>query len=204
VTRRSGRHATLSGLVAAAAAAALAAAAGGQAAPYVVAVDLAWSDSRGPERLRADLERELLRSLAEADCFATVRRLDAAEGEPDLVLRVILDRYREELEYDVALADRLREDPLTDRGRGSARIEAYVSVHLLLAEPADPAAAAPVRSGSFRQVLDYTALQEDEDPRPRAEADFVDELVRRVRRLACKGDAERLRGEIERARPAVH
>jgi hypothetical protein len=180
--------------------AAPASAAPAPALPYGVAVDVTWGIPRGPESLRLDIERQLLRSLDDARCFERVQPLGTPEAEGDLVLRAVLDDYREDREFDVALVDRQRS--VQDTGAdalATVRLSAQVHLDVRLA---GASAAATVRRDGFHLSLARRSMR-GEDPRLAAADEFVDGVVRRAQRLLCKGSAERWGREIEAARAAV-
>ena len=97
-----------------AAAVALAMLAGGGAAggsdrpwPYRLTVRPAWGQPTGPASFLGELERALVVELTTAGCYRSIgTAAPAAPAAEDLLLRVTVHGYEEELECEFGISDR--------------------------------------------------------------------------------------------------
>ena len=171
----------------------------GDLLPFALAVDVGYGEPGGPEFIRTELEQELVRTLEESRCFSSIGPLRPGEGpSPDLVLTVLLDDYRDRLDYEISLAARDAPNamPETER-RVVAKLRAEIHVALTL-EPD----ALPVRTRQYRKDVAYRP-KGGEDPHYAVQTEFVDEVALSVRKIACKGSEKKLDKEIRAARAAV-
>lgn len=190
----------LSGAAAAALAVlcAFAPAAGGRkdAAPYSVAVEVAYGERVGSESMREWAAREVVRELDEAACFAVVRGFRPEEPEQaDLLVRVVVDNFEEKSEYETSMAQ--RDDPNappTARMRLIASLEIWGRLQIRTLPDL-----ATVRERAMHLERGYRPGA-GEDPAYEVRLMVVDALSEEVRRWACKGARKKLPEEIERAR----
>jgi len=170
--------------------------AGGKAAaPYDVAVQVQYGAKAGSESVRDWAEREIVREIDEAGCFLSVTGFapDGA-GQPDLLVRVIVQDFEEKTEYETSLAQ--REDPYADpttRLRLVASLEIWGDLQLLTL----PERRA-VRARNLHLTRGYRPMVE-EDPGYEVRRLLIAGLAADVRGWACKGARKKLPGEIERA-----
>jgi hypothetical protein len=163
---------------------------------YGLVVEVTYGEPRGPEGLRDELQFEITSALAAAGRFRAVRaRPDPAPAADELLLRVVLDGYEEEIVFDASIAERTSPGAPPDVAQ---RLEARIRADLRLEVRTLPDTAL-VRHKTVRvQGARRPAL--DEDPRHEAELELVSEAVRAVRSFAGRGSPARWSAEIERAR----
>jgi len=162
--------------------------------PHDLALVLAWGEPRGPASFLSDLERELLTTLGVPACFRSVRSAaDGATRADELLLRVTVSRYVDEIDFEFAVSDRASPDLDTDRLRVA---RAGAAFHVELRAVAEDAL---VRARSFRHVRTWRPRSR-EDPSEAARLQLIDGAARAIRKLACKGSLASRSRQLERAR----
>jgi hypothetical protein len=160
-----------------------------------VTLTVEWGARTGPESLRAALAEELRDALATAKCFAGVGDLHAAPNaerrDDDLRLSVVIDDYHDETVFDYGAAALGSDDP-TIEGRVVAAVEGRFHAAAHLGETL-------LREHRFRALGSWRPMA-GEDARAEAERRLLEDAIRRVRRFACRGGAEKWRQQIEQAR----
>jgi len=184
-------------LLAAALVAAQAIAGNSEPLPYRVAVDVRWGSTEGPESLRSEMESEVAVELTRARCFAEVHPLSLAEAESappaDLELRLTIDGYFEEIEYEYAISQRAEPGAGT-QGRAVAHVGANLHALVVLLPDQRTLHRDKFRTnGSWRPIW-------NEDPRQQAQQRWIEGAVKSVRRFVCKHSASKWTKRIERAR----
>lgn len=170
-------------------------AAKGKPLPYKLGVRVTHGESAGPAAMLADLRRGLLEALNNAACFESVRVVDGAVSNADLLLEVVIIDIEEQTRYGISMAtlSSPNTEPGTDKQlvatvRGAFRVE-------LLTVPAS----ARIRSREFIQVGSHRPVL-NEDPRAEARWEMLNEAVRSLRVFACKGSEKKVARAIEQAR----
>ena len=174
----------------------------GAAAPVdlTLALDVRWGDeSMGPESLREEVARQLLRELDRAGCYAAVQRGDKPGGEAaDLQYAVTLSNLDVSERWDMSIAEQT--SPNQDPSEVQSAVVAMVDFDVALALTTLPDEL-PLRARSFRQNGSYRPLH-NEDAQEEVRRLVIDELARDATKFACKQTAK-LPKEIERARAAA-
>ena len=170
--------------------------------PLRLAVQVDYQDkSLGPESLRAEVERQIVREIGDDGCYTQVERLGFGsesggdeESRADLLLRIGLSQLEVAEDWDLSLADR------TSPNRGGenrdamrvARVAYNVEMELLVLP-----GRVPLRQRHYHHSESYRPLG-SEDPREAVRTQAVHDLARSARRLVCKG-RNKLPREIERS-----
>ena len=163
--------------------------------PYRLVVLAAYGEPLGPESLRDELERELAERLELDHCFESVVR-SGADGatEADLIVEVILDRYREDTHHDVTIATQKRPGEPGSDLQWSAGIETVV--HLQVRRVADRAVVKIKR----KHASVTRHAQPAEDTRFEARAKLLEGIVLDVRSYLCKVSPQKWEKQIRQAR----
>jgi len=161
--------------------------------PYRLRVNVAWGSPQGPASFREALEAEILSDLAAHHCFReAVARVPAPAAPDDLELVVTIDGYEEESDFEHAISAHgenggvLRQGTTSFEGRFTVVIRTTTDGRLVRS-----------RAVSRRGAWSGTG---PEDPRDAAQRALIENVVRTVHSLSCKGSAENWAREIERAR----
>jgi hypothetical protein len=164
--------------------------------PYRLHVVVEEGRTGGPASFLADLEHEIVAQLAAATCFREVKSgIPASPGEDDLKLRVVVDAYDEELDFEFGVAD--RDSPDRDRSQLTvARIQGDFQAEVRAA-----GANAVVRERRFHQRSSWRPLL-DEDPRAEARRRMIASVARATRKFACKGSPATWSKQLARVRDA--
>jgi hypothetical protein len=168
----------------------------GDRLPYHLTVEVAYGKPLGPMRMRDTLARELVRELDARRCFEAVSPLDENEETgAGLRLTVILDRWRDETEHEMSMAQKNDPQPDPDRARLTVEsVEAFVYMELAILPDG-----AAVRQKQYRQSNAYRPLFQ-EDARMAVEDEMLFDIVRNVKNFACKGNDKKLRKQIEQSK----
>ena len=170
-------------------------AAKGKPLPYKLGVRVTHGKPAGPAAMRADLRRGLLEALNNAACFESVRGVDAAASNTDLLLEVVIIDIEEETRYDISMAT--LSSPNTEPGTDKqlvATVRGEFHVELLTVP-----ASARIRSRKFIHIGSHRPIL-NEDPRAEARWEMLNEAVRSLRVFACKGSEKKVARAIEQAR----
>jgi hypothetical protein len=166
----------------------------GSALPHDLVLVLDWGEPRGPASFLSDLERELLATLAAPACFRSIRAVAEGAAVPDdLLLKVTVEAYREEIDFEFGVSD--RGSPYVDTERLQvSRVEATIRAELRTA-----AEDASVRARTFSRVHTWRP-RAGEDPAAYARYELIDGASRTIRKLVCKGSLASRTRQLERAR----
>jgi hypothetical protein len=165
-----------------------------------LALDVRWGDeTMGPESLREEVVRQVLRELDRSDCYASITRGDKPGGAPaDLRYAVTLSDLEVTEHLDMSIAERTspNQDPSEVQSALLATVE--FDVQLELSTLPDEL---PLRSRSLRQTGSYRP-QHSENAQEEARRMVIDDFARLATKFACK-QTTKLPQEIERARAAA-
>jgi hypothetical protein len=166
--------------------------------PYRLQAEVGYGRVAASESVRRELERELIRELDDAGCFAAVELMgDDDEPLGELLLRLIVDDVERRTDYDLSIAERSARDAPTDAAnRLEERIEARIHLALLTLPEL-----ATVRQKQFAVVGRHRPSQ-GEDARAVVVSEMIDETAKTTRLWVCKGSARKLSRQIESAREA--
>jgi hypothetical protein len=172
-------------------------------ADLVLALEVIWGDeSMGPESLREEVERLVLRRLERSGCYASVGRSTPSappdRAEPDLRFRLRLSGLEVRERWDVSIAERT--SPNQDPSESQNRVEATVGFDVVMDLNLLPEAI-PLRTRSYRHEQSYRP-RHNEDAREEVRRQVVEDLALAAASFACKRVAK-LPREIERARSAA-
>jgi hypothetical protein len=174
----------------------IASALGADALPYRAGLQVVWADQRGPEVLRAEIERLTLEEMARNGCFAEVFALQPGQdARGEVLLRLSLYDLLEETEYDTSLYDRVAPDAPPDTQRQLTAVLSYRVRTEILALPGE----VPARVSRFRTEIRWRPRFAGEDARLTAREKAVEETARNARGVACRGSLSRLGRRIEAA-----
>ncbi len=164
---------------------------------FRITVNVEFGQPEGPSGLRDDLRHELVHELLVAKCFReVVGQPPETAGPDDLLLHLTLDDYEERVELDFALSQTTSPDLERDK-LSTAYVEA-----LLTAEVRTIADDLSVRTKRFLQRSSWRPRLH-EDPRDAARLEFIESVVRAMRKLVCKGDTEKWAKQVNLAREAA-
>lgn len=165
--------------------------------PLTLALDVRWGDeSMGPESLREEVVRQVLRELDRSGCYASITRGDKPDGKTaDVLYGVTLSNLEVIERWDMSIAERTspNQDPSEVQGALLATVEFDVALELTTLPDE-----LPLRSRSLRQNGSYRPLR-NEDAQEEARRLVIDDLGRLATKFACKQTAK-LPKEIEQAR----
>ena len=168
--------------------------------PLTLALDVRWGDeSMGPESLREEVSRQVLRELDRSRCYAAVTRGDEPDGkDADVRYSVTLSNLEVRESWDVSIAERTspNQDPSEVQGALLATVDFDVVLELRTLPDE-----LPLRSRAMRQNGSYRP-QRSEDAQEEARRLVIDDLARLATKFACKQTAK-LPKEIEQARAAA-
>ncbi|MCP3980008.1 MAG: hypothetical protein GY716_11950 [bacterium] len=155
--------------------------AGKKAAPYALHLEVDWGQPVGPERLRDQVEDDLVFALRVAACVASVDLSAPAQPGPnDRVLRVRIDNLIDETEFEVSIAERSSPTAMPDTARRfAAHLGADFGFALISPE------GEVLSSKRFRVDRSHRPVL-DEDPHYEVERKLVEEAVRLGRVWTCK------------------
>ncbi len=169
------------------------------ALPYLLEVEVRSGGSAAPERVRRNLEIELIGELDQVACFERVERYGEERDEVEaLLLRLTIADVRRETSYDSSLAQRYDPDapPQIDQGL-MATVEAHLALELF-----------SLPESIWLKEKRFTVTRRvrptlGSDAKLEVEFEMIDEVTRVARTWACKGSAKKLAGRIEAARAAA-
>jgi hypothetical protein len=160
--------------------------------PYRVAVEVSYGTVRGPESLRAELERELRTRLRNEGCFERVDPATSPQAQ-DLVVSLSIGAVTEESRHETSLvAHTQAEDPEVGR-----MVVAEISAELTLVIRSAGERVA-VRSRSWTQQTSWRPVI-SEDPREEARLHWIQAAARRGVKSACKGSVRSWEKELRKA-----
>ena len=151
---------------------------------------------RCPAQLRGEIASALRVVFARKGCVREVESSnDATPATDSLVLRVLVDDYKEETRWDIGLIERAQpmggHDPALD---SQVVLDVTAQVELR-AGPERP----PVRLKTFAAHVSRSPRAPGEDAVSGARSVLVDKIVREAHGLVCKGSRRTLSREIEQA-----
>jgi hypothetical protein len=164
---------------------------------YDLSVQVAYGREVGPESLREQLEMELVREIAEKQCFASVDDFDPRSETQagDLLLRLVIQDVKDHTEWEVSLAYRDRREGMPDdRQRQVTLLEVKAALQLLTLPEMSQ-----VRRDDFKTSRGYRP-QFGEDAKHEVRQLMLKHLAEEGRRFACKWSPKKLAREVERAR----
>lgn len=173
-----------------------AAASAEEPAPYRLQVHVEYGHPVGPGNLLDDLEYSLVAALRSSGCFLFVdTRLEGAPQPDDLELRVTLNNYVEDVSHET----RVGGQEVGSSGHGQvqrriARVSSRVQVGVQTLVPP-----ITVRTKRLNLESHWRPLY-GEDPREKAQTDFVQDAVRSLRSFVCKGSPAKWAKQLEQAR----
>lgn len=176
------------------AAAAASPAAAAKQKPFDVKVDVIYGPTPGSERFREEVEREVVRLLAESRCFRSAERVPEEGAAEGLMLRVTLGRAAERTRHEITLSGRDSPGrPPEDRRHETAHMEVRVGLSLSLLPDGRT-----VRERGFRAAQRYRPSY-GEDGRYEVRRMLVERVARETVQFCCNGSIKRLKREIENA-----
>ena len=151
------------------------------ALPYRLSVSVEWGQPLGPESFRDALRRQLVLEITAKRCFRSVQeRPPESPTADDLSLRLFVDGFREETEFEVGIAE--RNDPQYDTGR---KMIAWLDADFH-AQVQAPGGERPVREQAFHRKSSWRPLYR-EDPRQQVQLKMIETVARATRKFVCKG-----------------
>jgi hypothetical protein len=170
---------------------------GKQGSDYPLLVQVAYGREVGPESLREQLEREVVRRISDEQCFAAVDNFDpeADPAQGGLLFRLVVQDVDDRTNWEVPLAYRERSGGMPDATQAQVTMLRAEIVLQLLTLPDF----IPVRRNDFTTERGYRP-QHEEDAKYEVRLLMLDHLAEEGRKFACKGSAKKLAREIERAR----
>lgn len=165
---------------------------GGEPRPYRLGVEVVNYDRTVRESLRENIERDLIRRLDRAACFASVGPAPEAPGAADLLLRVVLTDLDDETRYRISQAARDAPNALPDTKRA---LDVFLEIDLefqLLKLPGSGV----IRVRRQHVNENYRPVM-DEDPHDEARYKLIESAVDAASRFACKSSSKKLAREIQ-------
>ncbi len=152
---------------------------------------------RSPSTLRAEVAAALRLKLARDGCFQQVLEPGApSTGVEPVVLRVLVDDYREETRWDIGLVERTQptggHDPELDV-KVVLDVTAQAELHVAANRP-------PVRQKTFAVHVSKTPQAPGQDAAGEGRAVLVEKIVKETHKLLCKGSRSKLARDIARER----
>lgn len=173
-------------------------------APFDVVVRVHWGDdSVGPESLREEVERSVVRQLDRAACFDSLTRYAVGEpqaeddGDADLLFSIEIRNLEVREEWDVSVSERT--SPNQQPSATDDDLTATVAFDLIF-----DLALLPEELSLKRKRLHHEKSYRPEfgeDPREHVREEVIQDLSRSARSFVCKGTRKLIRG-IEQARAA--
>jgi hypothetical protein len=172
--------------------------AGGQEpSDYSLMVQVAYGREVGPESLREQLEREIVRQISDKQCFAAVDNFDPQEqpAQGALLFKLVVQDVEDRTNWEVPLAYRERSGAMPDTKQAQVtRLKAEIALQLLTLPDF-----VQVRRDDFATERGYRP-QHGEDAKYEVRMIMLEHLAEEGRKFACKGSAKKLAREVERAR----
>jgi hypothetical protein len=175
----------------------IATAGGKQGSDYPLMVQVAYGREVGPESLREQLEREIVRQISDQQCFAAVDNFDPEEQPPQgaLLFKLVVQDVDDRTNWEIPLAYRERSGAMPDTKQAQVtHLKASVALQLLTLPEF-----IPVRRNDFTSERGYRP-QYGEDAKFEVRMLMLEHLAEEGRKFACKGSAKKLAREVERAR----
>ncbi|HXV76662.1 MAG TPA: hypothetical protein VD788_10115 [Candidatus Polarisedimenticolaceae bacterium] len=170
------------------------------AAPYDLIVHVVWGDeSVGPESLREQVERSVVRWLDAAACYHSLARFDDDHASPnddvsDLLFTIEISNLEVREDWEVSIAERTSPDQ--QPGETDDDLVATVGFDVDFVLQLLPERQA-LRQRSFRHEKSYRP-RFGEDARESVRDEAIDDLARSARSFVCNR-RKKLAGEIARA-----
>ncbi len=171
--------------------------------PYDLALEVRWGDPPGPRAVLEDVAAELLIALRGRACYRSVTALaEQAADAPaaGFVLRVTLQGFTEEVQYDATIAERATSyEPGIER---KLLAEFRVTARQELVHAASDLVVRSATSFVVQRARPVVPGQDDVFAREEARRLGVNELAFETARRACRGSAKKLERQLEQARQA--
>jgi hypothetical protein len=145
--------------------------------------------------LREEIQHLLVADLRAEGCFASVQSgVDDVTGEYDLELSLILDRFQEDIEVEMSIAQRASPGagPFADQQQ-VARVRSVFDVQIRTLDREI------LRGKRFNLENAWRPIY-GENPREQARRNLVEDALRRLRSFACKGSARSWQKQLDKAR----
>jgi hypothetical protein len=167
--------------------------------PRPLRIEVVEGTRRSPASLRQDVDAALRVRFADGECVARVvdpapaGGAEAAEAGP-LLLRVLVDDYREETVWDLGIAERSQpsggHDPSMD-----SHVELDVTTQVELRTRAQ---APPIRKKTFPLHMSRSPRMPGEDTAGELRTVLVERIAKQAHDFVCKGSRRALVKDIEK------